>query len=464
MDVERWTFGTHVSRSSLVNDSLSVFQLSFPSPIAIFLDKPLRLLRGRLGVLRLPEERCFGRSEWIQKPVVAKPDHLRILEQGVSVWNEWRRKNPKVAPDLGGAFWGSGSTGLAGINFRATNLKAAWFTHTSLAGGDLSGANLTEAVLIGTQINDANLQKANLRKANLSECTLSKSNFNGADLRGAQFYHSIMTGANLSKTDCRGSRFCYARLLDANVEGANLAGADLTGVSLLNASVSGAIFSGARVYGLAAWNLKGDPKETSHLIITDENEPHVTVDDLEVAQLFHLILNNRKIRSVLETSAKKLVLILGRFTKKRKAVLDALRSELHRKGHVPVIFDFDRSSSRNLTETVSTLAHLARFVIADLTDPKSIPQELQRIVLLLPSVPVQPVILDSQEEYSMFGDFFDYPWVLPPFRYRNTKHLIASLEKKVIAPAIQRINARARVRKGGNRASRASRPAAGRKR
>jgi hypothetical protein len=85
-------------------------------------------------------------------------------------------------------------------------------------------------------------------------------------------------------------------------------------------------------------------------------------------------------------------------------------------------------------ETVSTLAHLARFVIADITDAKSIPQELQRIVPDLPSLPVKPLLLRSQHEYGMFESLRHYPWVLEPYLYRSTRQLIATLEKEVIAP------------------------------
>ncbi|HUS12506.1 MAG TPA: hypothetical protein VMZ30_18705 [Pyrinomonadaceae bacterium] len=78
---------------------------------------------------------------------------------------------------------------------------------------------------------------------------------------------------------------------------------------------------------------------------------------------------------------------------------------------------------------------MARFVIADSTDAKNIPQELQRIVPDLPSLPVQPLILESHYEYGMFKDFEGYPWVLKPYRYNSPADLLSSLEIEVIAPA-----------------------------
>lgn len=96
-------------------------------------------------------------------------------------------------------------------------------------------------------------------------------------------------------------------------------------------------------------------------------------------------------------------------------------------------------------DTVSTLAHMARFVIADITDAKSIPQELMRIVPFLPTVPVQPLLLASQHEYGMFRDFGLYPWVLEPLLYSDQSVLLAQLGEKVIAPA--EAKAREQVRK-----------------
>jgi hypothetical protein len=96
---------------------------------------------------------------------------------------------------------------------------------------------------------------------------------------------------------------------------------------------------------------------------------------------------------------------------------------------------FEGPSSRDITETVSTLAHMARFVIADITDAKSIPQELKAIVPNLPSVPVQPLLLASQQEYGMFEHIRRYSWVLEPFLYEDQDGLLAALTEKVIDPA-----------------------------
>jgi hypothetical protein len=129
------------------------------------------------------------------------------------------------------------------------------------------------------------------------------------------------------------------------------------------------------------------------------------------------------------------VLILGRFTQERKPVLDAIREELRKRDYLPILFDFDKPASQDLTATVSTLADLARFVIADITDPSSIPFELGIVVPTTP-VPVQPILLSGSSEFAMFQDLRRrHHWVLTTHRYDSQTQLIADLGEKVIRPA-----------------------------
>ena len=205
-----------------------------------------------------------------------------------------------------------------------------------------------------------------------------------------------------------------------------------------------AILNNCNIFGIAVWNVELEGAKQNNLVITPEEEPTITVDNLKIAQFIYLLLNNAEIREVIDTIAKKAVLILGRFTPERKAVLEVLREALRTNGYLPILFDFEKPSSQDFTETVSTLAHLSRFIIADLTDPSSIPQELYAIVPHR-MVPVQPLLKESKDpdhpsrEYSMFIDLRKkYHWVLSTYRYREIEDLLASLQAKVIAPAEQK--------------------------
>jgi hypothetical protein len=227
---------------------------------------------------------------------------------------------------------------------------------------------------------------------------------------------------------------------------ADLRDADLSFAILVQTNLEFADLTDCQVYGIAAWDLQLSGAKQNNLHIPQFEEtsrtfsgPSITVDNLEVAQFIHLLLHNQNVRHVIDTVGKKAVLIFGRFTENRKTILNAIRDELRRFDYLPIIFDFEKPTSRDLTETVSTLAHLSRFIIADITAAKSIPQELQAIVPHLPSVAVQPIIHVSDYEYGIFEHFRRYPWVLPLYQYRDIDHLTTVLEKELVAPAEEKV-------------------------
>src|SRR4029078_10418314 len=98
----------------------------------------------------------------------------------------------------------------------------------------------------------------------------------GSDLGAASFVGTDLTGADL-----RGADLSYCRFV-----GANLEGADLTGCT---------------VYGVAVWNTQLADARQRDLLITERGEAAITVDDIEVAQFVHLLLNKAKLGAGIDT-------------------------------------------------------------------------------------------------------------------------------------------------------------------
>jgi uncharacterized protein YjbI with pentapeptide repeats len=388
---------------------------------------------------------------------MANKKHVAMLKKGAAAWNAWRGENGNIHPDFtyanlfgadlrGANLW---EADLAGANLGHAELESANLFRAQLVKADLSRAGLRRTYLAG-----ANLGGAKLRGAALDRADLTAANLGGADLTGAFLLLTDLANADLREAHLEGAYLFKADLSEAQLEGANLGKADLSGANLerahlTEANLTGASFQGAtlldtdftgadltgcRIYGVSAWGLKLEGAKQQNLVITPEGEPTVTVDNIEVAQFIYLMLNNQKVRDVIDTITSKVVLILGRFTAERKAVLDALREELRRRDYLPILFDFEVPATRDITETVSLLARMARFIIADLTDPSSIPKELEAIVPDL-AVPVQPLLEGASRPYSMFKDYWKYEWMLPVYRYEGVGPLLATLAEKVIAPA-----------------------------
>ena len=185
----------------------------------------------------------------------------------------------------------------------------------------------------GTFLGEADLTKADLSEANLNEADLTKADLRGADLERAVLVDTILRGADL--TDCH-------------------------------------------IYGISAWNLKLEGTKQQNLVITHQNEPEITIDNIEVAQFVYLLLHNEKIRDIIDTIGKKGVLLLGRFTEGRIQILERLREKLRSLGFVPMVFNFDKPETKDFTETVRLLANLSHFVFVDITNPRSMPLELRR--------------------------------------------------------------------------------------
>ena len=363
---------------------------------------------------------------------MANEEHLKILKLGAEQWNKWRLENA-IRPDLSGA-------NLIGADLIGTDLIAAYLSFADLTGANLSGVKLIDANLIGANLSGANLSGADLIGANLSSAYLSGANLNGAYLSGAYLGGAYLSGANLRSANLRGAKLSGAYLSGANLTSADLTDADLSGTRLVETDFTNATITGCRTYGASAWNVTLVGTVQHNLVITKEGEPVVTVDDLEVGQFIYLILNNTKIRNVIDTITSKGVLILGRFSDpQRKSVLDGLREGLRNFDLLPIVFDFDRPTDKDYTETVQTLAGMSMFVIADLTSPKSTPVELEATVkqFKIPYIPIIDISVDPRPFAMLVDSQKSFHWVLPTLKYESKEHLLdgENLKTHIIEPA-----------------------------
>jgi uncharacterized protein YjbI with pentapeptide repeats len=368
---------------------------------------------------------------------------LATLRESVSIWNLWRKEYPKIPIDLGGVdLSGSDLTeaDLSGANLPGTNLTGANLNWTQLSHAGLRQAQLRGALLLHADLRESDLSDADLREAEMWDVNLS-----GARLVGANLSHALLGSGNLRRADLREANLRATNLIKTDLSEANLSQADLSGADFLGADLSGSIcrqtdFSRAklrqcRIYDMALADARLNGTTQQVLCITPRDQPQVAVDDLQVAQSLSRLLRNDEIHDILRTS--QVVVLVGDFAFARPSALGALCDSLRTHGYLPVVFDFARSSDQCRTETLARLARIARFIIADLTMPSSLPQDLDAI-LPTTMVPVQPVagLMLGQKPWAQYKDTWKYDWVLSVYRYDSRYWgLLDSLPESLILRA-----------------------------
>lgn len=155
---------------------------------------------------------------------MADEAHVNIWEMGTGVWNEWRKSNPTIKPDLSNL--DISGEDMHEINYSDTNLRKVVLSRASLNSADLTGADLS-----GSDLSNANLNEASLRGTTLIETNLERTDFTRADLGNA----------NLSNAYMEQTQFAEAFLGRAVVTGSHILGADFTEAHLTDADFSGCV-------------------------------------------------------------------------------------------------------------------------------------------------------------------------------------------------------------------------------
>lgn len=119
---------------------------------------------------------------------MADDEPLKILKHGVKAWNEWRRSNWELRPNLTGA----NLTGmeltlvypeedfLIGEATRAIYWLGADLCRTDLLGADFTQANLHGADLSESDLTDVKFEGAVLWNVNFTEARLKSTDFSNA--------------------------------------------------------------------------------------------------------------------------------------------------------------------------------------------------------------------------------------------------------------------------------------------
>jgi hypothetical protein len=138
---------------------------------------------------------------------MANSEQLKILKQGVAVWNNWRHKHKSERIDLSRTDLSDAD--LTRVDFSRTNLS-----NTDLTGADLAKANLRNADLCHAKLGSANLFSADLSNADLSNADFTYADLNHANLSNANLAEAFLISANLTSaclenTDLSGARTAY---------------------------------------------------------------------------------------------------------------------------------------------------------------------------------------------------------------------------------------------------------------
>ena len=89
---------------------------------------------------------------------MANAEHVELLLRGVDVWNDWRAKEPSIAPDLSEADLQRAHLKQSEPLLGCSNLRGAKFQGANFGRANLRGANLR-----GVDLGEADLREIDLR-------------------------------------------------------------------------------------------------------------------------------------------------------------------------------------------------------------------------------------------------------------------------------------------------------------
>ena len=236
---------------------------------------------------------------------MADPQHIEMVKNGADAWNEWRRSSPDIAPNLRSIDFEK--------EFRTSNAgyDLPEFHGYNFANADLHMVTLRNCGFTECVFDNAGINFSDLCFANFTDCSFRGVGMRVSRIGSANFWNCVFDGSDLSYCSAQETGFSSSKITNCIFDNMSLVGTNFTNATIHNTSV----------YGTSAWDLILDDSDQRDIKIAGEHGA-VTVDNIEIAQFIYLLINNSRIRDVIDTLTSKVVLILGRLTPERKKVLD----------------------------------------------------------------------------------------------------------------------------------------------
>ncbi len=145
---------------------------------------------------------------------MANPDHVAKLKEGVEAWNQWRKEDNRLQPDLSGLELTEER--FLGVNFRNTNFCKIKLAHVEFLDCDFSSARFCGAEFEQVDFNrtDSSAEKVDLTHAKFLNIDANNLSFKNSDLTLADF-SGYCRGLGFSNSILRKTNLLSVRLLES---------------------------------------------------------------------------------------------------------------------------------------------------------------------------------------------------------------------------------------------------------
>ncbi|MBW1298118.1 pentapeptide repeat-containing protein [Aquimarina litoralis] len=291
---------------------------------------------------------------------------------------------------------------------------------------DTSKVDFYATKFINCIFKDCWFEETSFESTTFENCKLIGGGFSELDFKSVD-RNNILTfkTCNFNK-----STFCKSTKIES---------VDFEGSSFVKTTFSACNLSNSKFYGTNVWDITIDnTTKQNNLIIHDTRgllTNRIIVCDIEVAHIINLLCSNDKFSNLTSESQSKFILILGRFGV-NKENLEKLKDKIIQDtNYSPIVFDWNNDKSNlDFIETIVFLSGFAKFIVADISNPKSVPAELQAILSNI-MLPVFPIMHESDSEYAVFTSIKKYQWVYNLIVYDNFEKIIDKFEKAILYPA-----------------------------